>query len=135
MPGESRFMAVVEVSYPDLIRALALADEIVGNREVDVLDAFCQSDDEAERVRAALRGAFGDIQAAVEDYDTNVKIDRKRAAIQMSTHVTSILLRVIEFGVHLGRLRLMTLEDKPLRARLEALTRARKAAKRHDATG
>ena len=131
--AESRLMAVLEASYPDLVRTLLVAEEIVGNRRVDVLRAYAMSDDEAERVRAILRGGYGDIQAAVEDYDTNAQIDKQRAAVQQSVHVTSVLVRILELGVHLGRHRLMSLEAAPLRHRLEAIARAdRKAADAKD---
>lgn len=129
MAGESRLMVVLEASYPELLRALILADEVVGNRDIDVLEAFSASDDEAARVHAALRGAYGDIQAAVVDYDDNAKIDLARAAAQMSVHVVSILIRVLQLGAHLGRQRLMNLDDKALRHRIDEIAKRMRNAK------
>jgi hypothetical protein len=125
----SRFMAVLETSYPDLVKALADMDGIVGNREVEVLQALCASNDEAERLNAAMRGATGDLTGIFQDFEGNSRVDAKRAQIQFNVHTVSLLLRMIELGVWLGQERLMSLKPAPLRHRLKILEdEARKKA-------
>lgn len=123
----SRFIAALETDYPDLCRALLLADDLVGNREVGVLDVLCASADEAKRAQDALGGAFGDLRAAIANFQDNAPRDEAKAAIQMGVHVTSVLLRVLELGCWLGQERLMSLKDKAIRHRLEEIARAGKS--------
>lgn len=131
----SRFQALIEDSFPDLNRALALADQIVDGRdenllpEVEVLSLLCASDDEAARLTAALRAGFQDLRDAIEAYGARAARGMlagggQAEAAEMGVQVMIALLRAAQLGCWLGQGRLMSLKDKDLRVRLEAMAAA-----------
>lgn len=128
----SRFQAMIEDSYPDLIRALMLADELDAKRdtallpEIEVFALMGASTDEGLRAEKAIMGGADDLRAALMAHGKAAMARDSKAAAALGVAIVSTLLRSFQLGVWLGQGHLMSLKDRDLRKRLEALTQAAK---------
>ena len=114
-PSVTAFLNVLANHYPDLWRRLQKLHEVVGNREVDILEIFARADEEAPRVRVALDAIASDLHEALE-----AMMDDPRLA---GHRLLFAALSAFELGMWVNEQRLMSLRPEDVERRVKALDR------------
>ena len=125
----SRFQSLIEDSYPEMDQAIQQADALVGEREIEVLQLFCASDDEGRRLLAALRAGGQDVADAVQDFARS-RDRAPSAGAEMGMLILVTLIRAAQLGCHLGQAHLMSIKPAAIKARLNAFDAAARKRER-----